>query len=59
MLGENLSSTEAIEQMACEAGRSEEVYDLLKDMALSCTKCVAVLLGNCQKRQGDSFAKRA
>ena len=37
-------------RVACEAGRSEEVCDLVKDMALPCTECVAVLLENCQKR---------
>ena len=44
--------------VACDAGRSEEVYDLLKDMALPCTECVAVLSENCQRRQGSSFAMR-
>merc|ERR1719277_771136 len=44
-------------RVACDANRAEEVYDLVKGMALPSAESAAVLVESCQKRQDLEFAK--
>jgi len=45
-------------RVACEANRSEEVYDRVKDMAPPTAEMAGVLLETCLKQQDFDFAKR-